>query len=42
MIVSNVVDLWVKKAVIGVIVVNQTAVGSGLFSTSVGKQRLKR
>ena len=38
-IISNAVDLC---AVIGIIVVGDTADGSDLFGTSVSKQRLKR
>ena len=41
-IISNAVDLWVNMAVIGIIVVGDTADGSDLFGTSVSKQRLKR
>ena len=36
-IISNAVDLWVNKDVNGIIVVYNTADGSGLFGTSVGK-----
>ena len=41
-IISNAVDLWVNMAIIGIIAVGDTADGSGLFGTSVSKQRLKR